>query len=343
MTSVDLRSDTVTRPTPAMRQAMAQAAVGDDVFGEDPTVNALEARAAELFGREAALFVPSGTMANQIALRLHTRHGDEVIAGYGAHSYLYETGASAALAGVQITPVGRPDGLYTADDARLEIKPPSHHSLTTTLLMFENTHNRGGGRVFPLSDLEALVALAKERGLRTHLDGARIFNACVATGLDPEVYGRLVDTLCFCLSKGLGAPVGSMLVGDRDAMDRARRFRKMYGGGMRQVGILAAAGYHALEHHRARLIDDHVNARRMADGLRRLRGVALDPEPETNIVFFTVNHPRFDAAGLVRALEVRGIRVLTMGHRIRAVLHLDVSAAQVDHALGVLEELLGLA
>ncbi len=337
---IDLRSDTVTRPTSAMRKAMAEAEVGDDVFGEDPTVNALQARAAALFGREAALFVPSGCMANQIAIRLHTQPGDEVITGRWAHSYLYEAGGAAALSGVQITPVGR-TGLFQVADVVPELKSTASFSAPTRLLMFENTHNRGGGRVFPLADLEALAHLARERGLRTHLDGARIFNACTTTGIDPSVYGGLTDTLSFCLSKGLGAPVGSMLVGDAETMTQARWYRKLFGGGMRQVGILAAAGLYALELHRARLVDDHALARQFAEGIQPLPGVRLELLPETNIVIFDLDHLTWDAPVLCQAAAAAGVLMLPMGPKqVRAVFHLDVSREQVMRALDVLEGLL---
>jgi len=338
--TVDLRSDTVTQPTTGMRQAMVTAEVGDDVFEEDPTTNALQARVAKLFGREAALFVPSGTMANQIAIRLHTHPGDEVIVGRWAHSYLYEAGAAAALSGVQINPVGT-QGIYSLEEATQALKGPDIHHAPTTLFMFENTHNRSGGRVFPLADLQALSTFARANRIKTHMDGARIFNACVASGIEPKIYAGLVDTLSFCLSKGLGAPVGSMLVGDTAAIQTARRQRKMFGGGMRQVGILAAAGLYAIDQHRERLLKDHEHCQRFAQGVRSLRGISLERDPETNILMFDVDHPHYDAPALCKALEAQDVHMFAMTqHRIRAVFHLDISGAQVDYAVRAVTGLL---
>lgn len=338
---VDLRSDTVTRPTPGMRQAMAYAEVGDDVFGEDPTVNQLEQTAAELFGKEAGLFVPSATMANQIAIGIHTHPGDEVIAGKYAHSYLYEVGGAAALSGVQITVVGT-TGLFTAADALPELRPPNIHHSVSSLIMIENTHNRGGGRVFPLQDIQALSALARSRGMALHMDGARVFNACLSADIAPKVYGGLVDTLCFCLSKGLGAPVGSMLVGSRQHMTQARRLRKRFGGGMRQVGILAAAGLYALEHHISRLAEDHARAQRLTAHLQTLRGVRFEYLPETNIVIFVVERPDMDAPGLCRLMAEKGVKLMPFDDRqVRAVLHLDITDAQLEYTEQVLSQVLG--
>jgi len=333
---IDLRSDTVTQPTPAMREAMARAPLGDDVYGEDPTVNALEEAAAARVGKEAALFVPSGTMANQIAIRLHTRHGEVVLAGAGAHVLRYEGGAASALAGVQIATIGA-GGLFTAADVRKGFVPASDvHLAPTTLLAAENTHNAGGGRVFPLEALHEAVAAARELGMRAHLDGARLFNAEVASGVPAATIAAPFDTVAFCFSKGLGAPVGSVLCGSREAIARARRLRKMLGGGMRQAGVLAAAALHALEHHVARLAEDHANARRLAEGLAKL-GLRVDPEPETNMVMFAVD----DTMGFLRATRARGLLVNPIEPgRFRAVTHLDVSAADVEEALERIAEAL---
>jgi threonine aldolase len=328
MTPIDLRSDTVTRPDEAMREAMARAEVGDDVYGEDPSVNRLQERSAALLGKEAALFVPSGTMANQVAIRAHTEPGDALIAGHSAHSYLYESGGAAALSGVQPVIVGE-DGFFDADELRAAIFPADDHFPRTRLVCLENTHNRSGGRVFPLDAQQRIAALARESGLRLHLDGARLFNAAVASGCDPAELAAPHDSVSFCLSKGLGAPVGSLLAGSREFIARAHRFRKMFGGGMRQAGILAAAGLHALDHGIKRLADDHANARRLAEGLATL-GFRVSPPPETNMVMFTVE----DTAGFLRETRARGVWINPMAEgQFRAVTHLDVSEADVDAAL----------
>ncbi len=329
MRPIDLRSDTVTRPTAAMRQAMANAEVGDDVFGEDPTVNRLEAVAAARLGKEAALFVPSGTMANQIAIGLHTRHGDSVLASQGAHILRYEAGGAAALSGVQLTTIGA-GGLFDDDDVRAAVLPATNvHFAPTTLLAIENTHNSSGGRIFPLDQLEAATAAARDEGLRTHLDGARLWNAVVASGIAAPRWAAHFDTVSFCFSKGLGAPVGSVLCASRDAIVRGRRLRKMLGGGMRQAGILAAAALHAIEHHVERLTDDHACARRLAAGLQNL-GLPVDPLPETNIVMFEVA----DTIGFARAAQECGVLVIALDPgRFRAVTHLDVSEDDIDEAI----------
>jgi threonine aldolase len=326
---IDLRSDTVTRPTPAMRDAMAHAEVGDDVFGEDPTVNRLEEAAAARVGKEAAVFVPSGTMANQIAIGIHTRHGESVLASQGAHILRYEAGGAAALSGVQITTIGS-GGLFDADDVRAAVLPDTNvHFAPTSLLAIENTHNASGGRIFPLSALESATAAARGEGLRTHLDGARLFNAVVASGVDAARWAATFDTVSFCFSKGLGAPVGSVLCGSREAIGFARRLRKMFGGGMRQAGILAAGAQHALDHHVERLAEDHANAQRLAEGLQSL-GLPVDPWPETNIVMFRVA----DTMGFARAAHHQRVGVIPLDPgRFRAVTHLDVSADDVDEAI----------
>jgi len=336
---IDLRSDTVTRPTEAMREAMARAEVGDNVYDEDPTVRALEERAAALFGVEAALYVPSGTMANQIALKIHTQPGDDVIAGQFAHSYLYEGGASAAWSGVQFTLVGQ-SGLFTVDEARAAIKPDDHHFAPTSLIMAENTHNRSGGRVFPLEELRGLRSLADEHGFGFHIDGARILNASVARGTPPSAYGEVAHTLSLCLSKGLGAPVGSLIMGSAQRMDRAHRFRGMLGGAMRQCGIIAAGGLFALEHHIERLADDHRRARRFAEGLAATEGVRVDLDMvETNIVVFDVTRPSRTAADVVGAAAERGLGFFDLSERsIRAVFHLGIDDEQTEEAVAIVED-----
>lgn len=327
---VDLRSDTVTRPTAAMRAAMASAEVGDDVYGEDPTAARLEARVAELLGKEAALFVPSGTMANQLALLLHCRPGDEVIVGAGTHCVEYESGGAAAWAGVQFAVAGEA-GLFDAAAMRAAIRPPADWLPRSALVVVENTHNRAGGRVFPQHDVVAIAAAAGAAGLRVHLDGARLWNASAATGLDAATLAAPADTVAVCFSKGLGAPAGSALAGPRALVHEARRLRKRLGGGMRQVGVLCAAALHALEHHRERLPEDHANARALAERLAAEDGCAIDPAAvETNIVLFETRRP---AADVVADAARRGALVSAFGpHRVRAVTHLDVDRPAVLRA-----------
>ena len=330
MDTVDLRSDTVTRPTAAMRAAMAAADVGDDVFGDDPSVNALQERIAALLGKEAALFVSSGTQGNLVAVMTHCGRGDEYIVGQSAHTYRYEAGGAAVLGSVQPQPLEhQADGSLALEDIAAAIKPDDAHFARSRLLCLENTI---GGKVLPLDYLARATALARERGLATHLDGARLFNAAVALGGDPYANARAIavhfDSVSVCFSKGLGAPVGSALVGSRAFIQQAHRWRKMLGGGMRQAGVLAAAALHALDHHVARMADDHALARRLAEGLQRVRGVTVEPV-QTNMVFVEVDPAR--AAGLGEHLSQHG--VLVTGHdRLRFVTHLDVDAAGVDRA-----------
>jgi threonine aldolase len=328
-TMIDLRSDTVTKPSPGMREAMAGAEVGDDVYGEDPTVNRLQDQVAALLGKQAALFVPSGTMANQIALAVQTRPGDDVLVSQGAHCVFYESGAGGALAGVQFSAIGDARGRFTAAEVAAAIKPDNPHFAPTTLVAVENTHNRGGGRVIDQATIVEIAALVRARGLQLHLDGARLHNAACATGLSPRELAAPFDTVSLCLSKGLGAPVGSLIAGSRAVIERAHRRRKMLGGGMRQAGILAAAGLYALEHNVARLGEDHRNARRFAEPLSRVAGVALDlATVETNIVIWelTADVP-FDAAEFVARARPHGLLLNAFGARhVRAVTHLDVDA-----------------
>ena len=335
MKRIDLRSDTVTRPTPAMREAMARAEVGDDVYGEDPTAKRLEATAARLVGKQAALFVPSGTMANQASLRAAARPGDVVLAGEGAHLLEYESGAAAGLSGLHVQTIGR-GGLFCGADVADAVHPDEAHYAPTRVVAFENTHNRAGGRVFPLDRIEDAATVARDHGLHLHLDGARLWNAVIASGIPAPRWAAPFDTVTFCLSKGLGAPVGSLVCGSTEWIRRVHRARKMLGGGMRQVGILAAAGLHALEHHVERLAVDHRNASRLAAGLENL-GFRVDPRPETNMVLFGVD----DTAGFLRATRVRELLVNPIAPgRFRAVTHLDVTDADVDEALGRIEEVM---
>lgn len=337
---IDLRSDTITQPTPAMRQAMATAEVGDDVFGDDPTVRRLEERTAEILGKEAAVFVPSGTMANQLAVRVHTEPGDEVILEANAHLYYYEAGAPAALAGVQCRCLPGQRGIFTAADLRAALRPSDVHFPPTRLVCLENTHNRGGGRIWPLAQIQEIAAVAREHRFRLHLDGARLWNAAVASGMAERAIAAPFDSVNVCFSKGLGAPIGSALAGSAAVIQRARRFRKQYGGGMRQAGIIAAGALYALEHHRERLADDHAHAQRLACGLAQLKGVELDPRTvETNIVLFRLTAAT--ARAVAEELAARGVRVLATGpDTIRAVTHLHVSATDIDRALEILRAVL---
>lgn len=337
---IDLRSDTVTRPTPAMRRGMAEADVGDAVLGDDPTVLALERRVAEVLGKEAAVYLPSGTMTNQVAIRTHTEPGDEIVIEATAHSYFFESGAPAALSGVTCRLIPGERGLFTADQVRAALRPQNVHFPATKLVCIENTHNRGGGSVWPVERVAEVAAAARDVGLRMHLDGARLWNAAVAAGVAERDYARHFDSVSVCFSKGLGAPVGSALAGPADFIARARRFCKMFGGMMRQAGIIAAGALWALDHHRARLADDHANARRLAEGLSRLDGLQIDPATvQTNIVIFRV--AAMPAAVLVARLQRAGVLVLaTAPDAIRAVTHLDVAAAQVDEALEAFREAL---
>ncbi len=330
---LDLRSDTVTRPTPAMREAMARAEVGDDVYGEDPTVIRLEERVAAITGKAAALFVPSGTMGNQIALLCHCRQGDEVIIGEGAHCAFYESGAGAAWAGVQFEVAGK-GGLFTAAELARAVKPPFYYHPRARLVALENTHNRAGGRVFPQEEIVAIAALAREKGLGVHLDGARIWNASVATGLSVAELCAPVDTVSVCFSKGLGAPVGSALCADKETIVAARRFRKMLGGGMRQAGVLAAAALHALDNHFQRMAEDHAAARAIAEALRKVEGARVW-DVETNIV--NVDLPGVPAAQLCERARACSVLVSPSGpERVRIVTHLDLPASRVDEAATVL-------
>lgn len=331
---IDLRSDTVTKPTAAMRRAMHDAEVGDDVYGEDPTARALEERVAALLGKEAARFVPSGTMANQIALLVHCRPGDEVITSEGAHCAFYESGAGAAWAGAQFVVAGA-GVVFTPAELDAAAKPDAYWCPRTRLVTLENTHNRGGGRVLPQALVEAVCAHARSRGYATHLDGARLFNASVASGRSVAELAAPFDTVSVCLSKGLGAPVGSLLAGTRAHVTAATRLRKMLGGGMRQVGVLAAAGLYALDHHVARLAEDHANARALADAVRGAGGATADA-PETNIVMIDLPS-RLAADDVAARARAEGVLVSAFGpRRLRAVTHLDVSRDEVLRAAGVL-------
>ena len=334
MPLIDLRSDTVTKPTTGMRQAMAYADVGDDVYGEDPTVNKLEGLAAEMFGKEAGLFVPTGVMGNQLSIRLHTQPGDEVIVEASAHILRYEGGSASSLSGVQLCPVPGNRGLLSPESVEGAIRRPDLHTPPTTLLCLEQTHNVGGGSVYPLETIHQLTDLARRHGLALHLDGARLFNASAKTGVSVAEYAAPFDTVSFCLSKGLGAPVGSIVVSDAGRIQKLRRLRKVFGGGMRQVGILAAAGIYALEHHVSRLAEDHANAKHLAQRLHVIPGVAVGVESvETNMVMFQVPQSPKSTEQLLEACRKAGVLLNAVGERsFRAVTHLDVDRKDMDAA-----------
>lgn len=341
---VDLRSDTVTRPTRAMREAMLAAAVGDDVFGEDPTVRALEERTAALLGKEAAVYCASGSMCNQIAIQLHARSGDEVILHELAHPLHHEGAGAAAFAGAQLRPVPGPDGLFTAAQVHAAVRPRTNWNPRSALVMIENTSNMGGGTVWPLDQLEGVAAAARAHGLAVHLDGARLWNACAASGVAADRYAAPADTVSVCFSKGLGAPVGSALVGSAALVAEARRLRHRMGGGWRQAGLLAAGALHALEHHRERLAEDHANAAALVEGLRGLPGLVLPERVDTNIVFVGLAEGAAvpDGPTLQARLAERGVRVIALEpRRIRAVTHLDVDRAGIDRALAAFGAVLG--
>jgi threonine aldolase len=330
---IDLRSDTVTRPTPKMRAAMAAAEVGDDVYGEDPTVNRLEARAAEVFGRDAAVFMPTGSMGNQVAIRLHTEHGQEVVCEARAHVLDWEMGTTAAFSGCTLRPVVAPRGILTWDLVRGAIFRKVKFHTSTGLICIENTHNMAGGTVMPVDTAREICDGAHSMGLPIHLDGARIFNAAVALGVGVKELTAGFDTVMFCLSKGLGAPIGSMLVGSADAMQRARHFRKAMGGGMRQAGIIAAAGLIALEEMPARLGEDHANARLLANAVAQCNVAEIDLESvQTNIVIFALR-AGCDASAFCTALREKGILASAIGlHAVRFVTHFDVGRHDCEQA-----------
>ena len=340
---IDLRSDTVTKPTPAMRKAMAEAEVGDDVFGEDPTVNALQANVAKILGKEASIFVPSGTMGNQLAIKSHTQPGDEVIIEATSHPYNFEGGASAALSGIQFYCLKGVRGILDASQFEEAIRPDDHHFPVTKLICLENTHNRGGGSIYPIERIAEISRLARSKGLFVHLDGARIWNASVASGIKPQEYARWADSVSVCLSKGLGAPIGSLVAGTKAFIDRVHRFRKMFGGGMRQAGIIAAAGIYALDHHIERLKEDHRNAKRLALGLNEIQGVSINPEHvETNIVIFDIAEMGMTAAQVRDEMKRKGVLIHPFGKTlIRLVTHLDVSKDDMEVALKVFRKVLG--
>ena len=334
---IDLRSDTITQPTLGMREAIAMAVVGDDVLGDDPTVQQLERYVAGLLGKEAAVFMPSGTMTNQIALRTHTEPGDEVILESQAHIYYYEGGAPAALSGVMCRLINGDRGVFTATDLAQVLRPRDVHFPKTKLVCLENTHNRGGGKIYPLAEIDAISKLCQQQGLKLHLDGARLWNACIATDITEADYVKAFDSVSVCFSKGLGAPIGSALAGSTEFIQRARRFRKMFGGGMRQAGMIAAGALYSLKHHRPRLAEDHINAQNLAKDLQSIPGIVIEPEAvETNIVVFQT--PSLAAQELVDRLKQKGVYLLPVGpNSIRAVTNLMVSTEQIQQVPHLVE------
>ncbi|MFK7738571.1 MAG: low specificity L-threonine aldolase [Pirellulaceae bacterium] len=330
---IDLRSDTVTKPTAAMRQAMAEAEVGDDVICVDPTVERLQDTVAEMFGMESALFVPSGSMANQIAVRCHCQPGDELICEAECHIYKYEQGGFAQLSGVSPKLIAGQRGILDASQFEGTVNPDDDHAARTSLVCLENTHNRGGGTIQPLEKVAAICNWAKDLGLKRHLDGARLFNAIVASGIEAKRWAEHFDTLSVCFSKGLGAPVGSALLGSADFIKHARRIRKLLGGGMRQAGIIAAGALHALEHHVQRLDEDHDKAMLLASSARNAEGVSLDALPETNIVLLRIDPKLGTPAEFVQELAAHGVGAFPFGEQfVRLVTHMDVSDEQIHRA-----------
>jgi threonine aldolase len=339
---IDLRSDTVTKPTPGMRAAMQAAEVGDDVYHEDPTVNLLEERVAALLGKEAALFVPSGTMSNQVAVKAHTQPGDELICEEYCHIYNWEACAPAILSGVTCRTVEADYGILELDQLRDKVRPVNDHMVRTRLVCLENTHNHGGGRIFPLEKVAAIGGWARQLGLRMHLDGARLWNAVAATGVPAATWAKHFDSVSVCFSKGLGAPVGSALCGPKDFITYGRRVRKIFGGAMRQAGVLAAAALYALEHHVERLTEDHRNAQVIAQAIADVPGLRLTPpDPETNLVWFAIEPELGTAAEVAATLKARGVLVGVSGPQVcRACTHLDVSAAQAERAAETIRQAL---
>lgn len=338
---IDLRSDTLTRPTPEMRRVMAEADVNDDVIDVDPTVEKLQATIAEMLNMEAAMFMPSGTMTNQVAVRLHCSPGDEILCERGCHIYNYEQGGFAQLSGVIANTITGNDGVMTLDQLKNEIKPNNEHAVRTRLLALENTHNKGGGVVLPYDGVEEICSWAKENGLRRHLDGARLFNAVVASEISADSWAQHFDTVSVCFSKGLGAPVGSALAGPKDAIEEMRRHRKLFGGGMRQSGIIAAGALYALENNIERLKDDHLAAQVIADAVQQSPGLHLDPDHvDTNIVIFKIDESLADAPTFCKQLNEAGVWVFPFSHcHVRVVTHSDVTIDECRQAGTIIREL----
>ncbi len=341
MRLIDLRSDTITQPNEAMRKQMAEATVGDDVYGEDPTVNALQEKITALTGKEAALFVTSGTQANQVAINAHTQPGDEVICEYRSHIFNFEAGAPGLLSGVQLHPVQGDYGVMNVERVLEAIRPSNHHFPRTRLITLENTHNRWGGTIYPLEEIKKMRSLADAHGLKLHLDGARLWNASVATGLSIKELSSYFDSVSLCFSKGLGAPVGSIIAGDESFINRAHYYRKAYGGGMRQAGILAASALFALDNHVERLMKDHERARRLAEAINSFPGLVVDLRSvQTNIVIFDTSLSGVEATEIVRKLASHNIRMNAVSTtRVRAVTHLQIDDDDIKHTIEMMKSI----
>ncbi|MDI6802473.1 MAG: low-specificity L-threonine aldolase [Bacteroidota bacterium] len=333
MKTIDLRSDTVTKPSSAMRLTMMDAEVGDDVYREDPTVNKLQEKVAQMFGKEAALFVPTGVMGNQVCIRTHTNNGDEIIADEDSHIFVYENAAPAALSGVSIKTIPNSMGVITAEQIQAAIRPNAYYLPKTKLICLENTHLRSGGTIFPIEDIKKISQLARERNIKLHLDGARIWNASVESGISLKKYAQYFDSISVCLSKGLGAPIGSVIIGDKEFIDRALVYRKMFGGGMRQVGVIASAGLYAIENNINRLTDDHKKAKLLADGLKNLKTFKINFESvQTNMVIADIQINKTQQE-ILDLLKKKGILLTPeRNSSIRAVTHLDVSFEEINQA-----------
>jgi threonine aldolase len=337
---IDLRSDTLTQPTPDMRKAMLNARVGDDVFGEDPTVNALQEKIARLTGKEAALFVASGTMGNQVSINAHSQPGNEIIVEGNSHIFNYECGSPALLSGVQVMPLPGFRGSFTAEQVEEVIRPNNVHHPKTALICIENTHNRAGGTIFPYQRIQQISSVARQHNLKMHLDGARLWNASIATGIPISEYARHFDSVSLCFSKGLGAPVGSIIAGSQEFIDRARYYRKAYGGGMRQAGILAAAAIYAMDHHFERLSEDHRRAKKLGEFIATLPDVELDLETvQTNIIIFDIRKRGVDGQKFVDLLASEGVGMITFARtKIRAVTHLHISDTDIEQTIAALKK-----
>lgn len=341
MKYIDLRSDTVTKPSRAMLEAMMKAEVGDDVYGEDPTVNTLQKRVAEMFGKEGALFVPSGTMGNEVAIKVHTHSGDEIIVDQDSHIFVYETAAPSLLSGVQMRTITSSNGIITAEQIKLAVRPKAYYLPRTKLICLENTHGRSSGSVFPLKEIIKIRDLSLNEKIAMHLDGARLWNACIASGMKPAEYAKYFDSVSVCFSKGLGAPIGSMLVGSNEFIEQALRYRKIFGGGMRQAGILAAGALYALDHNVNRLQEDHEKASYFASALSKLKQLRIDrSEIQTNMVIIEIEGTGKTQAEVLNLLKSKGILMTTERYSsIRAVMHLDVLMEEVKQAANVFESL----
>ncbi len=343
MNWIDLRSDTVTKPSHEMRELMAAAEVGDDVYGEDPTVNLLQDKTADMLGKEAALFVPSGVMANQLAIKTHTQPGDEVIVESDSHIFNYETAGAAFLSNVQLQTVRGNYGILNAEQISQSIRSSIYYNPKTSLVCLENTHNKAGGTVYPLEEIKNISELARNRSIALHLDGARLWNASVASGIMPKEYARFFDTVSVCFSKGLGAPVGSALAGTRKKIEKARKYRKIFGGGMRQAGILAAGALFALDHNVERLKEDHKKAKLLAERLQRVNRIYINQEyVQTNIVVIDIRERKESSGDILAQLKTKGVLLSEMGFStLRAVTHLDVSMEQINNAADIIRSVLG--